>query len=586
MADIINARRNILLNTPHKATASGDIATFTTDLKAPLKITGQIVPIQDLHGYDNPWPAGGGKNLLNLYLARTSHNDINYSLTADGKIHAQGTNSTGATSYSGGNYSTYSDCPWHFPAGTYTISCTVPSSNTDIGSVSFMIRRQSDNSQTNYNQLKNGASTFTIDEPFGAWFWFSVLNGKTVNIDVGLQLEVGSPATAWTPYENICPISGWTGANVWDDPAYGGTILWNQMFDGTATATWDGITTEYDATNKAIKITNDSRTTNYSSGSTRQSLITSDELVSGHKYLYKIYPETTGIVIVRNGNNVLAPIFEYDFSANVTLRITSAYDFVTTHPVGNVTEVQFNFFDLTEMFGAGNEPTTVAEFEALFPKNYYGPQTTPTKTLVSAVNGDPYGLLPLTWQTEAGIIYGGHYTINKDGSVNVVGEYFSVTMTGASGTSAIRHGRTFENKGAASTFDAYYTQFYCMYGVAHVILSDAIMPYIKCSHAKPTKFSDISVQDYIQFSWNVPSSGSDRIQTRLYFPLSMGINTTAKANQFLADQYAAGTPVVYTVPLGTPVTYHLANIGQFLALKGINNVWADTGEVSVEYWKH
>ena len=28
-------------------------------------------------------------------------------------------------------------------------------------------------------------------------------------------------------------------------------------------------------------------------------------------------------------------------------------------------------FDLTLMFGAGNEPATVAEFEKLFPRDYY-----------------------------------------------------------------------------------------------------------------------------------------------------------------------------------------------------------------------
>ena len=37
MANIIEARRSIFLNEPHTATASGDIATFSTDMIAPLK---------------------------------------------------------------------------------------------------------------------------------------------------------------------------------------------------------------------------------------------------------------------------------------------------------------------------------------------------------------------------------------------------------------------------------------------------------------------------------------------------------------------------------------------------------------------
>jgi hypothetical protein len=28
-----------------------------------------LEPVQDLHGYDKPWPAGGGKNLFNKNAA-------------------------------------------------------------------------------------------------------------------------------------------------------------------------------------------------------------------------------------------------------------------------------------------------------------------------------------------------------------------------------------------------------------------------------------------------------------------------------------------------------------------------------------
>ena len=38
------------------------VASFETNLKHPLKVTVPITPVQDLHGYDAPWPAGGGKN--------------------------------------------------------------------------------------------------------------------------------------------------------------------------------------------------------------------------------------------------------------------------------------------------------------------------------------------------------------------------------------------------------------------------------------------------------------------------------------------------------------------------------------------
>ena len=50
--------------------------------------------------------------------------------------------------------------------------------------------------------------------------------------------------------------------------------------------------------------------------------------------------------------------------------------------------------DLTAMFGAGNEPETVEDFKALFPKDYY-PYNAGTVTTVSAVNGDEYLRVPI-----------------------------------------------------------------------------------------------------------------------------------------------------------------------------------------------
>ena len=45
---------------------TGNPVTFKTTKAEPLiscKVS--MNPVQDLHGYDSPWPAGGGKNLLN-----------------------------------------------------------------------------------------------------------------------------------------------------------------------------------------------------------------------------------------------------------------------------------------------------------------------------------------------------------------------------------------------------------------------------------------------------------------------------------------------------------------------------------------
>ena len=50
---------------PVEKTVRGAIVHITDALAEPArKLTAYIEPLQDLHGYDAPWPAGGGKNLF------------------------------------------------------------------------------------------------------------------------------------------------------------------------------------------------------------------------------------------------------------------------------------------------------------------------------------------------------------------------------------------------------------------------------------------------------------------------------------------------------------------------------------------
>ena len=92
----------------------------------------------------------------------------------------------------------------------------------------------------------------------------------------------------------------------------------------------------------------------------------SNKFVSGHKYLLKAdkyFGENYGFAI--NGVSVplkKAIIINYSFNPIIFVK-----DKVT---VDNVT-MRMNIFDLTQMFGAGNEPSTPEKFEAMFPADYY-----------------------------------------------------------------------------------------------------------------------------------------------------------------------------------------------------------------------
>lgn len=219
--------------------------------------------------------------------------------------------------------------------------------------------------------------------------------------------------------DNIRPITGWTGANVWDDPVHGGIINWNQLcLSSTGTYTAEGVTTQIDAATHKVTITNNSRTTNYSTGSTQVHL-TSIAPIEGHKYYYSSnsMQPTTGVVIsTANGSELKGE--SYSLGSIITapadattfrLRLTSAYDFVSAHPVNDVFSFYLNIFDLTQMFGAGNEPTA-REFHDIFPSVWYAPNSG-VITCASAVNGRPYHAYSISWQSEAGTIYGGELDV-------------------------------------------------------------------------------------------------------------------------------------------------------------------------------
>lgn len=191
---------------------SGSIVSFNGRNNTKIKsIVANIEPKQDLHGYNNPWPKGSGKNLLDntLCTARTAQG-IERIVNTDGTITLNGTNTT---------YSFWwkSTDTMNVPlkAGTYTLSAT---SSTPGIQIALLISTDSGN--------VDKSRTFTLDSDATIVnVRFTAEVGTTLNnVVVKPQLELGSTATAWSPYSNICPINGQTGAevtgmgvNVWDE---------------------------------------------------------------------------------------------------------------------------------------------------------------------------------------------------------------------------------------------------------------------------------------------------------------------------------------------------------------------------------
>jgi len=191
-------------------TASGVIANFPDGANSvPVKsLSVAIEPVQDLHGYDHPWPAGGGVNKADLTGA-IAYNDGTYGMyvTIDGE------EITLAGTWSNTN-----------PSGIWRF-LRVPNIPSDLNVVAFESTSGNHVSEIRQDGTNNRLIITAKN----------MVTGQAYTIKFKIVAYEGSTApTAWTPYSNICPITGWTGANVqrtgknlwdeeWEVGAYSGT---------------------------------------------------------------------------------------------------------------------------------------------------------------------------------------------------------------------------------------------------------------------------------------------------------------------------------------------------------------------------
>lgn len=166
---------------------------------------------------------------------------------------------------------------------------------------------------------------------------------------------------------------------------YGNTLRWNQLVvspnDGTNWLLASGSC--FDKTDNqdgSISLTVVDNTA--TQGVLR--VVAGSNFVSGHKYLAKAgisgHSSNTRFNLLDNwaacGSSIDAIAATSAIVTATENSLTSPYFSITisrgSMAVGTVITIKHpQLFDLTQMFGAGNEPATVAEFETLYPEPYY-----------------------------------------------------------------------------------------------------------------------------------------------------------------------------------------------------------------------
>lgn len=255
------------------------------------------------------------------------------------------------------------------PRKTYTVSCDT-TANTGAGGQLQLSAQTGDGWRegtqlfifiTSQEMVKDWVhikATFTIPDNI-TQITFSALRG---NFFRNFQIELGSTATEYVPYEltsyksimkvsDVCQLVPMRELSVVDR---GVTFTHNGdgsiTVNGTPTGTYYSVgTITLDI--KAIKLNHKYIVyDDYYDGST----IIGDLIIANYSggYVYKNF-----------GNIFTFPEHNYTrFVFEVRVLLNQTANNIVVHP---------QLFDLTEMFGAGNEPKTVAEFKAKFPNDYY-----------------------------------------------------------------------------------------------------------------------------------------------------------------------------------------------------------------------
>ena len=438
-------------------TLSGNIVRFTSKASKPMvEIVGEIEPVQDLHGYDNPWPAGGGKNLADPSKI------VNQSISAQGAYVDQ----------AGGEYRTLKvDL---LKAGTYTVSISL--NNPYFTRFRYVY---------NESVVVNGyfshdvsSTTFTLNNDVTD-FGITFRNQSTTEITetFTVQLESGNSATSYAPYSNECPITGWTGANVTGT----GKNLWGFTADDFTNPTLYGMAKFIDVPLPAGTYTISSNApTGY---------IWAGLNPQNSTRVYEDNPKT----ITLSSGNVLS------------LGVSRDY-----------TDTALSYHNQLE------EGSTATAYE-------------------------PFGTtLPISWQTEAGTVYGGTLTINEDGSVKLRAEWSKGEISAANQVFGV---------GTSSA------------GIRYAQLSAQTTPDAKTN-------GKIITETYKNSS-DAATNNSIRKIGQLSYVYDNRLTDLATAQTLLV-----GMDLFYE--LATPIEYDLSSVTILNTLKGENNVWTDTGDITVK----
>ena len=474
-------------------------------------LTVEINPVQNLNGQSAPYPAGGGKN-------RCSVNEITHVGWA-----------TANTSLK--------DSLNALPNGTYELHMVAKI--TEVTKQSwwqFGIEGQNSAGNITLRKTVSGAPTVGQTETYNASFTITDANrgnftaayvygcgnnsdGRCGYADLSeIQIESGSSFTSYAPYSNICPITGWTGMNVYQS-IFCKRLIPTNYSAGDVIETKNGVTVKYlgDGKYHLFGTNTASSTTNFNP-------------VAITSFTTQTEDDEHRIFAFNNNATGTANI---NFRSNGTWLSNATFNAVNRElTYGSALTGK----EITDFFFSVSANATV---DIICTPTFYDKNNTP---------------LPISWSDEAGTVYGG-------------------TLDVTTGVLTVTHGTI--------TLDG--TETWTLYNGA--VWTDTISDRAYGSGINGTAICDklVSTTGNVTGGTSPVIKSSDWAFTmfsnsvRTYF-----YSSTLTTLEEWKTWFGANTPTICYL-LATPQTYQLTPT-EVKTLLGTNNLWADTGNVAVDYF--
>ena len=189
-------------------TTSGDIVTITDGAdNIPIKeLVVGIEPVQDLNGYDTPWSGGANVNVFPGIVPGTySNHGITAVVDKNGLITVTGQKDTS------GSFNvdlTLAVDTYAVPENYYVHlrnSTIISNASFNVGGCAPSINA--------LNRIFQNTSERTPTSDCRFYFGQNTPSDE-LNFTLQVSVEATNAVTDWTPYANICPITGWSEAKV------------------------------------------------------------------------------------------------------------------------------------------------------------------------------------------------------------------------------------------------------------------------------------------------------------------------------------------------------------------------------------